>query len=273
MKIRFWGVRGSTPVPGPQTVRYGGNTTCVSVRVGENVIVLDAGTGIRPLGNVLVGTAASITLMFTHLHTDHIAGFPFFAPLFEPDRRINLVAYNGGADTWSPLALMDGLHFPLSPAEVPASCNTLHTSAEEALEEQGVELSRLLVNHPGGAWGYRLQHDGRSFVFIPDNELTDPSPTTDMETIAAFCRGADVLCHDAQYVASERDARRGWGHSVVEDVCALARMAEVKHLMLFHHDPSRTDADLDHIQTRARRALHPDQISCTAAYEGFTLSL
>jgi ribonuclease BN (tRNA processing enzyme) len=249
----------------------------VSIHVNDHVVMLDAGTGARSLGTTLAGTAHSITVVFTHLHTDHVAGFPFFAPLFEAQRSITLVPYRSSVEAasplWTPLDLMDGVHFPVLATEIPARCHTTPGSPEAALARCGLKVARLPVNHPGGAWGYRISHQNRTFVFIPDNELSAPSPTVAPEDVAAFCQGADVLCHDAQYVAAEREARRGWGHSVVADVCALARSAQVDHLVLFHHDPDRSDAALDRIQARARRLLQPDQISCTAAYEGLTLSL
>ena len=239
-------------------------------------MVLDAGTGIRSLGAFLAGTDHTLTLLFTHLHTDHISGFPFFAPLFEADRPIDLIPYcdpTQASAAWSPLVLMDGTHFPVPATDVPSACRVATASPATVLKPHGLQLDRLRVNHPGGAWGYRLTHEGRSFVFIPDNELSAPSSTLDRDELTAFCHGADVLCHDAQYLPSERDERSGWGHSVVSDVQALARAADVGHLVLFHHDPERSDAAIDHIQAASREALQPHAIRCTAAYEGLQLTL
>jgi ribonuclease BN (tRNA processing enzyme) len=136
-----------------------------------------------------------------------------------------------------------------------------------------LEVEALPVNHPGGAYGYRVTDAGRRFVFIPDNEIEAADPTTPYEEIVAFCRGADVLCHDAQYLDDDMPAKHGWGHSCLRNTCRLAIDAGVRHLVFFHHDPDRTDDQLDAMQASARRFLEPYGIACTAAYEGLGITL
>lgn len=271
MTVTFWGVRGSTPAPGAEFARYGGHTTCVSVAIDGRMLVLDAGTGIRPLGQALLGCDDEIFVLLTHLHADHLFGFPFFAPLYEPKRRIHLVGYDGPGGPWSPLELFDGLHYPLEPSDLGCTIERVGTDPVSYLAERGVQVTRQAVNHPGGAFGYRVEHEGRSFVFIPDHELGAREPTVPRAEIADFCRGADVLCHDAQYLADEIEARRGWGHSSIDEALDLAVEAGVGRLILFHHDPDRTDTELDAVQDYARERLASHDIRCTVAYQGLVL--
>ena len=291
MTITFWGVRGSLPVPGPHTLRYGGNTSCVSIEIDGKVLVLDAGTGIFELGRHLFGTDQEIFLLLSHRHSDHTQGLPFFAPLYHPRAPIHLLDYEHEGEAWSPLALFDGVHYPLRREMLPDACWDVRGDALAHLAAHGFSVERQPLNHSGGAYGYRITHQGRSFVYITDNELVhangaDPAssagqavPTTPYENpvaferFAAFCEEADVLCHDTQYRADEMAMRRGWGHSQLPDVCQLAEAARVRHLVLFHHDPARTDDDLDSLLDEARARLASTGIICTAAYEGLTLTL
>ena len=271
MIVTFWGVRGTIPTPGAHTVRYGGNTTSVSVEIEDKVLVIDAGSGIRPMGMALRGADKEIFLLLTHLHTDHLIGFPYFYPLYEPGRQVHLLDYQLGDQAWSLLALFDGTHFPLSPDDLGCSYHRVESDGLAYLRAQGFSVEAIPVNHPGGAFGYRLTHQGHRFVFIPDNELAASEKTTTFDEFVAFCYDADVLCHDAQYLADDMPAKHGWGHSCVQQVVDLAVAARVKHLILFHHDPERTDDDLDALQADARARLAPHGIACTAAYEGLTL--
>ncbi|MFQ5571769.1 MAG: MBL fold metallo-hydrolase [Rhodothermales bacterium] len=273
MIVTCWGVRGTIPTPGEHTVRYGGNTTCVSVEMNGSVLILDAGTGIRELGTTLLDRDQDIYLLLTHLHTDHILGFPYFMPLYDTSRCIHLLDYPKDGEGWSPLNMFDSVHFPLQPEHIPCTYHRVRGDGITYLRNQGFEISALLMNHPGGAFGYRLEQGEHSFVFIPDNELDAAEPTTTFEEFASFCRGADVLCHDAQYLDAELATRHGWGHSCVSRVCDLAVAAGVKHLVLFHHDPERTDDALDALQIDAARTLAPHGIACTVAYEGLALDL
>ena len=271
MTITFWGVRGSTPAPGAEFSRYGGHTTCVSVTADGRTLILDAGTGIRPLGRSLLGCDDEIFVLLTHLHADHLFGFPFFAPLYESSRRIHLLGYDTPEGTWSPLELFDGQHYPLEPSDLGCTIERVGVDPMAYLGEHGVEVTRQAVNHPGGAFGYRIEHDGRSFVFIPDNELNPPERTVSHAEIVAFCRGVNVLCHDAQYLGDEITERRGWGHSSVDEAIDLAIEAEVGQLILFHHDPDRTDIELDAVQLYAQQRLAGHDIQCNVAYQGLVL--
>lgn len=274
MTITFWGVRGSRPTPDRRMLRYGGNTSCVSIEIGNRVLVLDAGTGFHNLGAALSGGDAEIFILLTHLHRDHVLGFPFFEPLYQPGRIVHVLDYRREGRNWSLLDLLDGVHFPRNLDALACSYRRVERDAMEYLNEHGFGISRLAMNHPGGAYGYRIAHEGRVFVHMPDNELDPPgTPTTPFQDFVAFCRGADVLSHDAQLVPRDGNQRRGWGHSLVQQACDLAVAAEVRHLVLFHHDPGRTDDEVDALQHCARTRLNEAGISCTAAHEGLGLNL
>jgi phosphoribosyl 1,2-cyclic phosphodiesterase len=274
MIVRYWGVRGSIPVPGEGTVRYGGNTSCVSVEREDGILVLDAGTGIRELGRALSGTETDIYILLTHLHGDHIQGFPMFQPLYEPGRRVHALEYRHGGRVWSLIDLLDGIHWPVRPGELPSVCDCVRGEPLEFLRDQGFVVSRVEANHPGGAYGYRIEDEGKFFVHITDNEIDPPGDAvTSFEELLDFCRGAHVLSHDAQFLTSEMDHTRGWGHTDIGRACDLAVEAEVGHLVLFHHDPDRTDSQLDAIHAMARGSLEAHGIECTVAFEGLKLEL
>lgn len=274
MKVTFWGVRGSVPSPGAATVRYGGNTPCVSIETETMVLVLDAGTGIRALGKYLLGTSKTLVVLVTHPHFDHVLGFPFFAPLYEPGRELYVFDHSWQGRRWSLLDLMNGFHFPVAYPHLPSRCIRVEAPPAVFLRKKGLVLSEVALNHPGGARGYRVEGGGRSVVYISDNELIPPTPpTTGFEAMAAFCHGCDVLIHDAQYVQANMPLKRGWGHSLVSEVCDLARAAQVQELVLFHHDPDRSDDELDAIQVAARTALAAEGIGCTVAFEGLQYQL
>lgn len=274
MTITFWGVRGSVPTPSEQMLGYGGNTSCVSIEIDDRVLIIDAGTGIRRLGHALLGTDKEIYLLLTHLHDDHVHGFPFFAPLYEPEREIHLLSHPQDGQPWTPLALLNGVHFPVVADTLSSHCRCIEEDVLGHLARAGFTIDRLSLNHPGGAFGYRIEHDGRAFVHMPDNELIPPDvPTTPFETVADFCRGADLLSHDAQYLPADLPHKRGWGHSLVSEACDLAAGARARHLVLFHHDPSRTDAAVEALTEDARTRLAPYQIRVTAAREGLRVEL
>lgn len=272
MQITCWGVRGSIPAPAPKNNRYGGNTSCVSVETEDRILIIDAGTGIRLLGRELLGSMKPIYVVLTHVHSDHVEGFPFFKPLYEPGRPIHLIDHVYQDTRWSLLESFDGFHFPLEPSDIPARAQRVEDDAIPFLNESGFSLSRRPVNHPGGAYGYRLALNGKTVVHIPDNEIDPPGETVaPFDELVEFCAGADVLIHDAQYVWDDLPEKSGWGHSVLRDVCRLAREAEVDHLVLFHHDPDRNDEALDAMQEEARSRLSEHGTDCTAAYEGLSL--
>lgn len=278
MRVQFWGVRGSIPTPGPTTVRYGGNTTCVSVEFGDKrVLVLDAGTGIRLLGDALLGGDAEISVALTHAHWDHIQGFPFFAPLFEPERPVYFAPHGRARALFDVLIdQLDGARFPIPRERLPSLVDLMPDADFEACLREVAGVDRLRVNHPGETDAIRVERGGRTVVFIPDNELDPPyEPHVTFDDLTAYCRGADVLIHDAQYLDDEIAAKAGWGHSTVRQACELAGAAEVEHLVLFHHDPGRTDDALDAVQDEARAILMGlgSEARCTVAFEGLRLDL
>jgi phosphoribosyl 1,2-cyclic phosphodiesterase len=282
--IRFWGVRGSIPSPGPNTARYGGNTSCVSVDGffidGTPTIgIFDAGTGIRLLSNELIQNEKEIILFLTHTHWDHIQGFPFFAPLRQADRCLYLSSLEQELGLFQLLLdQMDGKRFPIRLEDTNACLR--HFPAEKIQQQQrlGYQIKRIRANHPGMTFGFRADLRDASLVYLPDNELFPPDgdlQQTTFDEFAAFCQGADLLIHDAQYTEADMPFKYGWGHSVVSQVRELAAAAQVKHLVLFHHDPDRTDAELDAIQDESSEWFRNNapQTRCTVAYEGLSLTV
>jgi phosphoribosyl 1,2-cyclic phosphodiesterase len=281
MKVRFYGVRGSVPTPGAKTVRYGGNTVCVDLRLADGtVLVLDGGTGLRELGNDLLREKhnAPIHLLLTHLHWDHILGIPFFAPVYRKETHINI--YPLSTDTQQEAvrrrALFDGIHFPVRASDIP--------SRLEFVEQPGLEwrigsakVRRIDLNHPGGAQGYRIDDaDGKSLCYLTDNELSPPGVVvTTPDALARFADSADLVIHDAQYFAEDMPAKHGWGHSTVDQVLDLGHKASAEHLVLFHHDPERDDDALDALGHRANEWLRSKSSSTRAsiAREGWSLDL
>lgn len=283
MRVRFWGVRGSIPVPGEQTVRYGGNTVCVEVRLSDGtLIVLDAGTGLRGLGEALAreGYAGEIHLLLSHLHWDHILGMPFCPPLYgHPGKVFRYpLATPDQEKAHAERPFFGHPFFPVSDAEL--------FGAHERGAKDGrgkpwrigsSTVRRVLLNHPDGAQGFRIDdQDGSSLAYLTDNELAAAKdPERFMKTLAGFAAGVDLLIHDSQYVEADMPAKRGWGHSTVGDVLTLAAQARPKRVVLFHHDPARTDALLDQVGRSARRwlAAHAPGVQGTVAREGQSFTL
>jgi phosphoribosyl 1,2-cyclic phosphodiesterase len=281
VKVTFFGVRGSIAVPGPQTARYGGNTVCVEARLADGtVVILDGGTGIRELGKALVREPPKLPLhlLLTHLHWDHILGLPFFQPLYREGMHC-LVHPLWTVDQRRVIQeriLFDGIHFPVRAADLPATIEFLD-KAEQNFPIGSAMVHRIALNHPGGAQGFRIDdEDGTSLAYLTDNELLAPGTLgTTTDDLARFASRADLVIHDAQYVVSEMPAKRGWGHSSVEDVLPLGQKAETPHLVLFHHDPDRDDAALDALAQAASAwmMLHAPETKVTVASEGLVLQL
>jgi len=274
MKLTLWGTRGTFPVPGPETVRYGGDTSCLSVEADDRVLVIDAGTGIRRLGDHLRGDGRDIYLLLTHLHADHVMGFPYFLPLYEKDRRVFVFGYPLNDQQWFPFALLDGVHFPVRVDSLP--CRWMRVSHDPIafLAREGFELTETPLNHPGGARGFRIEGPQRSVVFIPDNEIRPTGEeTTPFEALVDFCRGADYLAHDAQFTEAQMVSRSGWGHSTPERAADLATAAGVSNLLLIHHDPERSDDALDALSAGAAARLASSGIACEAAPDGWSCEI
>jgi phosphoribosyl 1,2-cyclic phosphodiesterase len=270
MKLRFWGVRGSIASPGHDTAAVGGNTSCVEVTCGGSRIVLDAGTGLRTLGNSLIGSGLAhepITLLLSHYHWDHIQGLPFFVPVYMKDASITIVGgHNGVASVEGTLKRqMSAPVFPVRLDEVAAAIDTREVK-QGSIFEVGDAIVRVgRGNHPGGVVAYRIEHGGKSLVYATDTEhyaCVDPA-------LRALAEGADVLIYDSQYTPEEYKTKVGWGHSTYVAGAELARSAGVGKLVLFHHDPMRSDEGVFEIERRTRE-LFSESI---AAREGMALDL
>lgn len=249
--VRFWGVRGSIAAPGPATAQVGGNTSCVEVRCGEQLFVLDAGTGLRGLGDELLRRGEKrAELLLSHLHWDHIQGLPFFVPLYVPGVELGLAgpAWGQGGLEGSLRRQMSAPNFPVELGDVGATLTLSELRHGSSLERGEVLIRVAKLNHPGGVLGYRLEHGGRSVVYATDTEhfeCIDPA-------LSQLAQGADLLIYDAQYTPEEYPSRVGWGHSTFEAAAALAKAAGVGQLALFHHDPRRSDEGVQQIEERAR---------------------
>jgi phosphoribosyl 1,2-cyclic phosphodiesterase len=280
MRLKVWGCRGSVPTPGAETVRYGGNTSCVEVALEDGaVLVLDAGTGIRQLGLELMDRRAfRLNLLLTHLHLDHLEGLRFFAPLW--DKRVTLDIWGPPSPVWS---LRERIArsfspplFPIDLRDVPARV-AFHDVPLQPWTIDGASIEACLVVHPGPTVGFRIEGATSSFAYIPDHEPALAGAIADRpkEWIsgAAIAEGVDVLLHDAQYFEDEYEQRVGWGHSSVADAVAFSRAVGVQRLLLFHHEPLHSDGSLDRLEAHARSLAGSNGIDPTLAREGMVIEL
>jgi phosphoribosyl 1,2-cyclic phosphodiesterase len=248
MSVRFWGVRGSIAAPGRQTTRYGGNTPCIEVRCGEHLIILDAGTGIRPLGNQLVRSKSAVDaeLLFSHCHVDHISGLPFFAPAFVPGNRFRLWAGNLMPAYRLEEVVRRIISPPLFPVEVEifkARMEYRDFRAGDVLQPRpGVTVRTAPLDHPDGATGYRIEYGGLSVAYITDTETRRDDC---IRRIASLAQGVELMIFDCTYTEAELPSRLGWGHSSWQQGLRLAEAAGAKVFCLFHHDPDRDDRAMD----------------------------
>lgn len=257
-EVRFWGVRGSIAAPGPATARYGGNTSSLEVRCAGRLILLDAGTGMRELGIRLLGEAPiDADLYFTHTHFDHVCGLPFFKPFFQPQNRFRLWAGHLGGGTTLARVLREFMIAPLFPVPPEVFRATMEyrdfKPGDELSPGTGVRVLTRPLNHPDGAVGYRIEHGGRSLAYITDTEHV---PGTPDKNVLALMQGADVVVYDSMYTDEEyAKSYVGWGHSTWQEGVRLAKLAKVKKLVLFHHDPEHDDVKLDAIAREAAAEL------------------
>jgi len=277
--VDFWGVRGSVPSPGPTTARYGGNTSCVSITIDNKILILDAGTGIRNLGGAIIGQPElEIFVVVTHSHWDHIQGFPFFTPIYQPDRPVHMfpTLHKKNVVLSSLIDQMDGAHFPITPDQVPSNFNFVTENPLEFLESNGFHMELVPMNHPGKAFGYKIKIDDKIICYFTDNEIDPPyEKSIELNVLTEHCRNVDILIHDAQYIEADMPLKHGWGHSLISQVTKLGESAEVKNLVYYHHDPERSDDDIDAELETASKTLKENGSSVRPyfAYEGLKLSI
>ncbi len=296
MEITFWGTRGSIPTPGKTTVKYGGNTPCVELRFdNQKFIILDAGTGIRNLGEKIIGSGSSINtcLLISHPHWDHIQGFPFFKPAFISGNEITIVCAEFDGISLSQMISdqMNKVYFPVQLNELKANIK-FKSVQEEEFDVQGVNVTTLFLNHPLFAIGYRITYRNKSVTYISDNEPFDRYVAQTIKNVHKeivkkyleykdepnqrlfdFVMGTDILIYDSTYTPEEYINRVGWGHSHYLFSLKVAAEGKVKNLVLFHHDPSHDDPKIDEIHSKCLKEINNRnyQFSCVPAYEGFTM--
>jgi phosphoribosyl 1,2-cyclic phosphodiesterase len=288
LSFTFWGVRGSIPVPGPTTIRYGGNTACIEVRSDrDDWVIFDAGTGIRVLGESLdLSKKYDVNILISHPHWDHISGFPFFTPIYIPGNRLTI--YGPSTNDLSIEEIfsdqMQYTFFPVRTAELVADI-TYHELTEEQFTLGNFTIDTIKLNHPVDCLGYRLTYDDTVFVYLGDNEPyyniygdgdedVEAMVQTMNRRLIDFVRGADVLVADSQYTTAEYQNKRGWGHSTTHHLINMSIRAGVSSVFFFHHDPQRTDDDLDRIVQHYRDKLREKgySLEIDAAREGKTVT-
>jgi phosphoribosyl 1,2-cyclic phosphodiesterase len=294
MRVTFWGTRGSIATPGAGTTTYGGNTSCVEVRCGKDIFIFDAGTGIRPLGLALMQEFAqrplTLHLFVSHTHWDHIQGFPFFTPAYEPITTIHIY---GSAGQGRPLekilrGQMDSDYFPVALGDMRSALH-VHEFKGKPFQIGEVTIAAQYLNHPGMTLGYRVNHEGKSIVYATDNEPyrhtlshlgqraqagRDFGRQLDAEFVQ-FIAEADLYIGEAQYTDEEYSSRIGWGHSAISATVEVALAAQVRSLAFFHHDPLHDDPMVAAMAETANRliAARGSSLKCFAAEEGQVLDL
>ncbi|MBD3320602.1 MAG: MBL fold metallo-hydrolase [Chitinivibrionales bacterium] len=299
MKIRYWGVRGSVPVPGPSTVKYGGNTSCVSVEVDDTVLIFDSGTGIRECGNYLMSLGKKINgkIFISHTHWDHIQGFPFFVPAYVPGNTFEIFGPPSDVQNLSLEQIMamqtNYEYFPIRISQLGADI-TYNDCREGTVNVNGFEISTCRLNHPVACLAYRLNHDGKTFIYGGDHEPyrnvyrdskegesmdedflkeLDENAYMQNNKIAGFCRKADIVSWDAQYNEEEYKSKRGWGHSTYEANIAMAQNAKIKKIIFSHHEPMNSDEKLAQREQQCKEIARQKDFELEFSREGMEIDL
>jgi len=290
LAFQLWGTRGSIPVSGAPYIRHGGNTSCVSVDLGDNIVVLDAGSGIRDLGNTLMASDSEkhIHLFISHTHWDHIQGFPFFAPVYVPGRKITVYGERGFGKNLKSVLLgqLDRDYFPVQFEDMSADIKFKYLSEEPVVVGDAV-ITREYVNHPGATVGYKITIGEKSVVYIPDNEFLqgylgapdaltcDSGEIVPHQKTLDFAKGADILIHEAQYTNEEYPAKVGWGHSCLSNACLFTKIVQPKRWLVTHHDPMHSDDFLDQKERLTRNILRTlnYEVRIDHGYDGMILTV
>jgi CheY-like chemotaxis protein/phosphoribosyl 1,2-cyclic phosphodiesterase len=284
IRVKFWGTRGSIPAPGASTVRYGGNTSCVEIRHGDHILIFDAGSGIRILGEELThefGTRPiGVHLFISHTHWDHIQGFPFFAPAYVAGNRISIYSVHGAGKPLEKVFLgqMDGDYFPVLLSDMAAELKFFEMRDEVKIGPVVVDCEHL--NHPGISVAYRIKVDGKTIVYMTDHEPFYRFHAGEFgeraeQRITDFARGADIYIREAQYTEEEYTIKKGWGHSTYHDAVRAAAQAGVRRLALFHHEPLHTDEFMDRMMKECEQTVQAGNhnFECFAAKEGEVIEI
>ncbi len=272
VQLKFWGTRGSTPTPVLENLKFGGNTSCISVRCGDQVMVFDAGSGVRNLGLALMAAPPNgklnIDLFLTHFHWDHIQGIPFFRPLFVDDAELHFFCHSELGPLRERLeGQMARPYFPVGLERLRAPRTFCDFSG--CIQRGAVKIYTFPLNHPQGAAGYRIECPSATIVYATDLEHGNPECD---RTLRQHSEGADVLIYDAQYTPEEYEQVKGWGHSTWLEATNVARDAKVKRLILFHHDPARNDSQAAQLQENARRHFENTDAAAEASTIEWTAS-
>jgi ribonuclease BN (tRNA processing enzyme) len=277
MLVRCWGARGSIPVSGKEYLKYGGDTPCIEIRTkDDDIIIIDAGTGIRRLGNALLAEGRrDYTMFFTHAHWDHLIGFPFFKPLYYQSVKINVFGCSFAQSTIKEMLskVMSAPHFPVDYEEIHCVIN-YHETCGDQFTLKSMNVTSIPLSHPNQGVGYKFEEDGKTFVFLTDNELSYMHPGgLTFDEYRVFCTGADFLIHDSEFM--KKDYKKTWGHSTCNDAVRLALESRVKKLGLYHHNQERTDKGVDAMLEESKKLIRKGQapLECVAMHQGMEIIL
>jgi len=279
MLIRVWGVRGSVPVSGTEYTKYGGDTTCIEIRTAnDEIIIIDAGSGIRKLGNKLLKEKRqNFNLLFTHFHWDHLIGFPFFKPIYFPGTEFEIYgcSFTGGTLNEMLSTVMASPYFPVRLRDINANIK-YHKACSRGFQVDSIRVTPINLSHPNQAIGYKFEEEDKSFVFMTDNELAySHNGGLEVKDYIDFASGTDILFHDAEYTDKDYELTRTWGHSRYKDAMQLAMEADAKEFGLVHHNQERTDAELDEIVSDCNFITKEagSKLKCFAVFEGMEITL